>query len=76
MSDPDAVRADGYYWISDGGAAAEVAELREGAWWLVGCEESVNPRGLAVLSDRLVRPETVMPVRSPSVRRVSRRNQH
>lgn len=43
----------GFYWISEGGADAEVASWADGAWWIVGSEEAVPPQLVTVLSERL-----------------------
>lgn len=47
---------EGFYWVSDGGAPPEVAELRDGAWWLIGSEESAIERCIIRLSERLSVP--------------------
>lgn len=47
---------EGFYWVSDGGAPPEVAELRDGAWWLIGSEESAIGRCIVLLSERLSIP--------------------
>ncbi len=64
MTSRESARPEGYYWVSDSGASPEIAELRDGDWWLVGCEEPVNGHALAVLGTRLPGPVVELPGQS------------
>ncbi len=49
-------RADGYYWVTDGGSVPEVAAWSDGCWWLTGCEEPAAERQIVVLGGCLTPP--------------------
>ncbi len=49
-------RPEGYYWVTDGKSAPEVAAWSDGCWWLIGCEEEAFERQITVLGDCLTPP--------------------
>ena len=46
-------REQGFYWVSEGGAEAEIALWQDGDWWMAGSEEAAPPALIRVLSKQL-----------------------
>jgi hypothetical protein len=62
VTDAVPTRAEGFYWVALGQNPPEITYWKRGEWWLAGDFRPWPPKGVTVVSERLIFRPRLTPV--------------